>query len=106
MRHLSCRPGRVAAAAVVVPFVALALAGCDASASGPTCKEFLAMGDAERTTAIIDWAKEHDPQVDQDNPQVGLSGAALFRDRGSLITYCQDSSHADDRLGDLSPAGR
>jgi predicted glutamine amidotransferase len=61
------------------------------------------MSEPDQTKAIIDWARRHDDRVDPNNPNADGSGYALFQDRGGLITYCQDASHSNDHLGDLSP---
>jgi hypothetical protein len=91
-------------AAISLSIVPLLFSGCGLSKSaGPTCKSFLLMSEEDQTKAIIDWAHRHDNRVDAKNPNADGSGFALFQDRGGLITYCQDASHSNDHIGDLSP---
>jgi hypothetical protein len=92
---------------LTAPFTLLAMlvAGCSGTASaGPTCSEFIAMSDADKHDAVIDWAREHDGRIDPDNPEAGAGGFALFSDYGSLSMYCSNPDNGDHHLGNLTPS--
>jgi hypothetical protein len=92
----------------VVGFVAtLILSGCgtiSSTGSGPTCDEFLHLDDQAMQAAIVEWARDNDARVDPESPNEGASGFAVFQDRASLITYCQEADHRGHHLGDLKIA--
>jgi len=101
-KSVSARRGLALFALATTP---LAFSGCGLTAGGPSCQQFLQMSEADQTSAVINWARKHDNRVDPKDPNSGLSGFALFQDRGSLITYCQDPNHSGDHLGNLVPTG-
>jgi len=80
-------------------------AGCSKieKLAGPTCDDLVAMAPAERKQAVVDWATKHDPRVADSDPEV-KSGPILFQDLASLMVYCQQPGHGDDRIQDLRQA--
>lgn len=97
---------RGVAAAGLISGLVLALSACGLrTTTGPTCAQLLAMSDTDQTTAIVGWAKQHDKRVDQSDPNGASSGFALFQDRASLMTYCGDTTHRGDHIGELAPSG-
>jgi hypothetical protein len=90
-------------AAVLLLAVTVAGCGATAEAAGPTCGEFVKMPSEQQTTALLEWARTHDERVDQDNPNAGFSGFALFQDRASMNMYCADEAHRDEHISELTP---
>lgn len=77
---------------------ALVLGGCGASGPGlsSTCKDFVGMSAADQTKVASEWSN---PARDGKTNQ--LSDAIASDSQQKLLTYCQQSGHASDKIGDL-----
>jgi len=89
---------------LVLALAAVGVSGCGgASATNPTCGEFLAMEPEEQEAAVVEWWRRHDPGPTPEAPHAGRDELALVRERQAFTVYCRMPGNEERRLSDIQP---
>jgi hypothetical protein len=88
------RPSNTASAFLATSVLALTmLTGCSSGPLDTSCSEFNEKSEAEQIEIATEWNKD---AVGEEMAEMGAAGV-----RDSMLTYCADEAHADDKVGDL-----